>query len=174
MDKTLYESLVLVLTFWLLQKSWYQAPRLFGLASLSWPHWVVVMTHWPTEWLGPQFVLPESGDAHNYRLQGHSISPFSSMRMIHFLLSHCFGMSFRNHQPVYLKPNLKDPKFIRLSIQNWPQYSLENQYKWPPNGILDPILIEMFTDTTSNQGYGKRFPIPYFSFLQTLFVSSQP
>lgn len=96
------------------------------------------------------------------------------MGMVYFLRSHCFGMSFRNHQPVYLKPNLKDPKFIRLSIQNWPQYSLENQYKWPPNGILNPILIEMFTDTTSNQGYGKRFPIPYFSFLQTLFVSSQP
>lgn len=65
MDETFYQSLVLILTFWLLRP-----PLSCG-----------------DEQLGPHFGLPDLGDTGSYRLQGHSTSPFSSMGTLSFLPS---------------------------------------------------------------------------------------
>jgi hypothetical protein len=78
------------------------------------------------------------------------------------------GCLLANLEPLRLSPDLKAKKLIFLSNQAWPQYQLDNNSKWTPDGTLDPnVLRELhnFCELT-----GKLKEIPYvlaFSYLHS-------
>ena len=50
------------------------------------------------------------------------------------------GCLLNNLKPLHLTPDLKPFKLIHYCNEIWPQYSLDNQSKWSPNGFLDSKL----------------------------------
>lgn len=116
--------------FWLLQKSWHQAPGLLGLARLlscgDDPLNSLVLIFFSLSLGAP--MAPGSSSA----------SPLSPRAAGSFPPSCSLGRPLRILHPVHLKPNLKIPKFIHLSMQHWPQCPLDKQHEWPPDGTHDP------------------------------------
>jgi hypothetical protein len=51
------------------------------------------------------------------------------------------GCLLANYEPPQLSPDLKAKKLIFLSNQAWPQYQLDNNFKWPLDGTLDPNIL---------------------------------
>lgn len=79
-------------------------------------------------------------------------------------------MPLENFQPLHLAPDLKGLKFIHLSNQNWTQYTLDNQSKWPPNGMLDPNIIWDLYKYCERLEKWKDSPLPPFQ----LFLLQAP
>lgn len=82
------------------------------------------------------------------------------------------GCLLSNLKLLQLTPDLKPPKLIHFKTQAWPQYLLDNQRKWPPNGSLDPNIIPDIYNFCVGKGNGKRalMSLPSLLFAPSLFM----
>lgn len=58
-------------------------------------------------------------------------------------------------QPHALMPYLQTSKVICLCSQIWPQYNLEGNCKWPPNGTFDPDILWELSNYCQHTGKWK-------------------
>ena len=75
------------------------------------------------------------------------------------------GCLLNNLKPLHLTPDLKP---VRYCNEIWPQYPLDNQSKWPPNGSLNPKILRNLYNFCEHTGKWKEIPyIQTFSYLRT-------
>ena len=52
------------------------------------------------------------------------------------------GCLLETLKPQCLMPYLQSSMLVSLCSKKWPKYLLDFNLKWPPNGILDPFILQ--------------------------------